>query len=333
MTPLLTYDQALEQAGEKPSLLLGNGFFIAYDKDLFSYTSLLDSAVTDGILEEGSHVYKLFQQLETSDFESVMKLLDQSQQVVEIYEGDETLRARLNGDSTLLKNYLVEIITKKHPAHIHSVTDEKKAACRNWLAPYECIFTLNYDLLLYWASLDQYEDGFRNTEDSRHEGYVVYQNKEGFTVHYLHGAMHLFDDGDQIIKRTYNNTGRLLIDQIKESLEKGIYPIFISEGNSSQKMAKILHNAYLNHCYKSLKSRPGTKSLIIFGTLLKDNDQHILDAILHSNVRQIFIGTKDEASIEHLRIQIAQRNRSLRDNLQKFIIPYNYTTTNPWQAS
>src|SRR3990167_2541144 len=107
MTPLLTYDQALEQAGEKPSLLLGNGFCIAYDKDLFSYTSLLDSAVTDGILEEGSHVYKLFQQLETSDFESVMKLLDQSQQVVEIYEGDETLRARLNGDSTLLKNYLV----------------------------------------------------------------------------------------------------------------------------------------------------------------------------------------------------------------------------------
>lgn len=336
---LLTYEQMRQEAQSNATLLLGNGFCMAYDKDRFSFTSLLDSALKDNILKKESHIYKLFQKLNTADFESVMKLLDQSRQVVEVYEGDKTLLKELATDATNLKEYLVKIITNNHPAHMHEMPEEKKKACLEWLKPYPTIYTLNYDLLLYWTTLaaasQPYGDGFANTEESRHEGYVVYQNKGSFEVHYLHGAMHLFDDGDEIIKKTYSNSGVLLVTQVKEALENGTYPIFISEGDSSQKMTKILHSAYLNHCYKSLRSKgrvTGGGDIVIFGTTLKKNDQHIFDAILESNLTRIFIGVSDEKSVDHLQVQVRENNKKLKPHQQKSIILYDYRTTNPWQT-
>lgn len=337
---LLTYEQMRQEAQSNATLLLGNGFCMAYDKNRFSFTSLLDSAVKDNILKNDSHIYRLFQKLKTADFESVMKLLDQSRQVVEVYEGDKSLLKELTTDATNLKEYLVKIITNNHPAHMHEIPEEKKKACLEWLKPYPTIYTLNYDLLLYWTTLaatsQPYGDGFANTEESRHEGYVVYQNKGSFEVHYLHGAMHLFDDGDEIIKKTYNNSGVLLVTQVKEALESGIYPIFISEGDSTQKMTKILHSAYLNHCYKSLRSKgkvTGGGDIVVFGTTLKKNDQHIFDAILDSNLTRIFIGVSDGKSVEHLQVQVREKNKKLKPHQQKSIILYDYRTTNPWQTA
>ncbi len=336
---LLTYEQALQEAQSNVTLLLGNGFCMAYDKERFSFTSLLDSAVKDKILKKDSHIYKLFQRLDTADFESVMKLLDQSRQVVEVYEGDKSLQKELSTDAANLKEYLVKIITNNHPAHMHEMPEEKKKACLQWLKPYQTVYTLNYDLLLYWTTLaapsQPYTDGFANTEESRHEGYVVYQNKGSFDIHYLHGAMHLFDDGDEIIKKTYSNSGVLLVTQVKEALENGTYPIFISEGDSTQKMTKILHSAYLNHCYKSLRSKgkaTGGGDIIIFGTNLKKNDQHILDAILQSNLTRIFVGVSDTKSADHLHAQVSERNKKLKAHQQKSVILYDYRTTNPWEA-
>src|SRR3989344_89405 len=140
MSTLLTYDQALQEAGENPVLLLGNGFCMAYDKERFSFTSLLDSAVKDKIIKKDSHIYQLFRRLDTADFESVMKLLDQSRQVVEVYEGEKSLKEELASDGANLKDYLVRIITNNHPAHMHEMPKEKKKACLQWLQPYKTIY-------------------------------------------------------------------------------------------------------------------------------------------------------------------------------------------------
>ncbi|MCI7485330.1 MAG: DUF4917 family protein, partial [Helicobacter sp.] len=117
---------------------------------------------------------------------------------------------------------------------------------------------------------EEFTDGFYESNDN--EDYVIFNNNSHpNTCLYLHGALHIFDSGDEIIKKTYSRTGKPLKEQIKDGLNNNRYPVFVSEGTSEQKKTKIIHNAYLNHCYKSLCAIGG--NLIIFGTKLKSNDE------------------------------------------------------------
>ena len=116
---------------------------------------------------------------------------------------------------------------------------------------------------------------------------------------------------------------------MKENLNKDIYPIFVSEGTSEQKKAKIIHNAYLNHCYKSLSSI-GTKnsSLVIFGTLLKRNDTHIRKAILKSKVENIYIGVSNEDEAKEFDDFIEQSSKLKK---AKKVYFYDYRTAKVWR--
>jgi hypothetical protein len=177
-----------------------------------------------------------------------------------------------------------------------------------------------------------FTDGFGNTEDSLLEGYVVYRDKDSFRVHYLHGGLHLFDAGSEIIKKTYSNTGINLVIQIKENLDRKIYPIFISEGTSHQKKTKIIHNSYLNHCFKSLRRIGG--DLVILGTLLKNNDAHILEAILESKIKNIYLGvsekTADSNDVKNIQTQIDQYNFEKTEVKKKHLYLYDYRTVDIW---
>lgn len=331
MNKLLSFEDVMKMAN-KPRLLLGNGFSMAYDKDRFSFTSLLESSLKDKIIKKSDFVYKIFEKLNTADFESVMKILDESQKVLEIYKGEKSLIKKIKDDSEQLKSHLVKIITNNHPEISTAVPGKNKEACINFLKPFEKIYTLNYDLLLYWATMhdnsDDFTDGFGEDDYSIHKGYVVYKNKYDMRVHYLHGGLHIFDAGSEIIKKTYSKTGVRLVDQVKENLNKGIYPIFISEGDSNQKLTKILHNSYLNHCYKSLRFIGG--DLVILGTELKRNDAHILDAIMESKVQNIFVGVSKAESVEHIKDRVDSYNYKKSEKKKKTIRLYDYKTVDIW---
>ena len=180
------------------------------------------------------------------------------------------------------------------------------------------IFTLNYDLLLFWVLMKfndleeqnkfigdkdcrlKVSDGFGNSLYGNNDEYVVYKNNDSNfyqTIHYLHGALHIFDKESEIIKNTYSRTERKLRQQTLDNLEKSIYPIFISEGTANNKKARIIHNSYLNNSFKTLRTLKNNdskfkkeNSIIIFGTTLKSNDNHIIEAIVESGVKNIFIG-------------------------------------------
>ena len=336
MNTLLTFDQVLAQTN-KPHLLLGNGFSISYDKKRFSFTTLLNSALNEGIIDKNSELYKIFQKLETADFESVMRILEESEKVVEVYDGNKKLQKKLRADGKSLKEYLVKIITNNHPEKSTSLSSHEKESCISFLKNFNRIYTLNYDLLLYWASMQDQSpilaDGFGNDEDSRDEGYVVYKNSSTYpmNIYYLHGALHYFDAESQIIKKTYVNTDIPLVKQVRASLDEGKYPIFISEGSSEQKMTKIMHSAYLNHCYKSLKSIGGKKAgrdIVIFGTYLKSNDDHMLDAILNSKVGNIYIGVSDIEAVAHVEARVDKYNSE--NKYGKSVILYDYKTVDVW---
>lgn len=331
MSELVKFKEVIKKA-KNPRILLGNGFSMAFDKKRFSFTSLLDSAVKAKIIKRNDFVYKVFEKLETADFESVMKILDDSQKIVEVYKGEEALVEKIKKDSSQLKSYLVTIITNNHPEVCTEIPEDNKKACVEFLKPFKDIYTLNYDLLLYWATMydnsQEFTDGFGENDESIHEDYVVYKNRHGMKVHYLHGGLHIFDAGSEIIKKTYSKTNVRLVDQIKENLDRNIYPIFISEGDSKQKLTKILHNSYLNHCYKSLRTIGG--DLIILGTQLKRNDNHILDALIENKVKNIYIGVSDIESVSHIKSRIELYNQGKTEVKKKILHYYDYKTVNIW---
>ena len=287
-------------------LLLGNGFSRAYDDNRFSFTSLLDSAIKKGIVEKDSGICKIFEKKDTSDFEEVIKILELSSSVVDIYEPTvrqfQDFSLQLKNEAQNLKKFLIQIITNNHPEKISKIPSKKLKNAVKFLMPYKSIYTLNYDLLLYWVTetmremingkeceiREAFKDGFGEpaTQDC---DYVEFNNHgRGNSCFFLHGALHIFDAGDKIIKKTFSRTGKCLTEQIMEEMEKGYYPVFVSEGVSEQKKAKIIHNAYLNHCYKSFAEIGG--DLVVFGTTLKKGDQHIRDAILRNRTKRIFFG-------------------------------------------
>ena len=234
---LLSFDDVVERTKQgKRYLLLGNGFSMAYDKARFSFTSLLESAVDKKIIEIESPVYKLFQKLETSDFEYVMKLLEDAQRVVDCYSIGNNLKDNLSKDAKSLKEYLVKIITNNHPDKITEIPDDKFNNTLIFLGLFSSIYSLNYDLLLYWSAIKHYErnsrqegftDGFGCVSKDNAE--LVFKNNSNTgkqTLFHLHGGLHLYDNGHEFQKLKYD-IGHTLKDQVLGKLNNNIYHIFI----------------------------------------------------------------------------------------------------------
>ncbi|HFP7528735.1 TPA: DUF4917 family protein [Campylobacter jejuni] len=336
---LFEYDEVLKQTDEKRHLLLGNGFSMAYDKNRFSFTSLLQSAIDKDIIKENSNIHQIFKNNNTSDFEEVVKILENTSKILKIYTQNESLCEQLLEDSKKLKQFLVDIVTNNHPEKITEIPDNKFDSTIEFIKSYDKIYSLNYDLLLYWVTeklrekindkiiqdKTEFIDGFHNSDNGN--DVVFDNNSRKNTCFYLHGALHIFDSGDEIIKKTYSRTGRPLKEQITEELNSNRYPVFVSEGTSEQKKTKIIHNAYLNHCYKSLSSIGG--NLIVFGTMLKSNDEHIQDAMLKSKVTNIYFGVSSLEKGQKDLNSFIEKNNNLEKN-KKQIFFYNYRTVRIW---
>jgi hypothetical protein len=304
---ILQFDEALAQAASKRHLLLGNGFSIALKPTIFSYESLYTSADFSKI----PYAKTIFDTLKTSDFEEVTKLLTGAAAVLKAYkEAPSALISKLKEDAAEVKNILVQAIAKNHPDRPFDVLPEQYAACRAFLSHFQGnhTYTLNYDVLLYWALMQDEvddrsiaaDDGFRHPEDNEDAPYVAWQEAHSPTVHYLHGALHLFDAGAEIIKYTWSKTDIPLLDQIRIALDEDKYPLFVSEGDSRAKLSKIMHNAYLHKAYRSFTSICDQKSsaIFIFGHSLADNDNHIFRRISRGRIAQLFVSVYGDPNSE-----------------------------------
>ncbi|MCI0755549.1 DUF4917 family protein [Roseomonas vastitatis] len=221
MVEVVSFEAAMEglNGAKKRHLLLGNGFSIALKPNIFTYGSLYENADFSAV----PHVKKLFQALGTQDFEVVIKHLQDAARVVEVYRPSaKTLARRLRNDAAAIKDALVTAIAKRHPDRPYDVTAEQYAACRAFLGRFDHLFTLNYDVLLYWALMQEevdervfrHDDGFRHPEDEPDQPWVSWQQGNSATVSYLHGALHLFDAGSEITKYTWSKTDKPIVEQI-----------------------------------------------------------------------------------------------------------------------
>ena len=288
MVEIVSYEKAMAtlSGAKKKHLLLGNGFSIALKPDIFSYGSLYENAD----FSAAPHVKKLFEALGTQDFEIIIKYLQDAAKVVEVYRPSAVTLARsLRSDAAAIKDALVAAIAKRHPNRPFDITAAQYAACRNFIGAFNHIFTLNYDVLLYWALMQDevdklnihHDDGFRHPEDDPDKPWVSWQQANSATVSYLHGALHLFDAGAEITKYTWSKTDKPIVEQIRAALADEKYPLFVAEGESKAKRQRILHNGYLHKALRSFESccSQSTTAIVVFGHSLAANDRHVLRCI------------------------------------------------------
>jgi hypothetical protein len=319
---LISFRDALEMSNGrgKRYLLLGNGFSIALFPKIFSYNTLLERARASGKLTP--QLQAVFRTLKTTDFETAMETLEQAAQVIGLYTGSEKA-PDLRADAALLRDVLAETIAENHPPRPHDVTPAKYASCRRFLTHFDGnIYTLNYDLLLYWTLMQteigpgvKSDDGFRHPDDWELPFVTWDVQKTGEQrIFYLHGALHIYDAGKDLLKFTWSKTEVPLIDQIKKSLAERKYPLIVTEGTSDQKMDRIQHSGFLNRGYRSFSQIPG--SLFIYGHSLGDSDEHLLKLIDTGKTRMVFVGIYGDPATDANR-KIIERARLFRDRRER----------------
>lgn len=351
MVDVITFEQALDASSgcKNRHLLLGNGFSIACFPKIFPYSSLFEEAKP----HLPDEVLKVFETLGTTDFEAVIRALQSSAAIAPIYsESGADAASKMIEHAELLKDALVSAVASRHPALPGDISANKYAACREFLSHFlgnknSCVYTTNYDLLLYWAAMQDevdelnldHNDGFGKDEDDYDADYVMWHGESKAykqRVHYLHGALHLFDAGKQLQKYTWINTGTPIIRQVRDALSRNEFPLFVSEANSEQKLKKIQHSAYLHHAYKSYVGvlRAGKSSaLMVLGHSLDQTDDHIFERIAKSQLAELYVSLHGDV-LEPSNIEIVRRAERLKakrtDDFPLHIGYFDAASAAPW---
>lgn len=313
-----SFAEALRQAPQgKRHLLLGNGFSIACRPDIFVYRKLLEQADFTTLAPSAR---RAFDALATNDFEKVIRTLRDAYAVASAYDGvPNAFLVALQEDTSGLRDLLVRTIASSHPEWPGEIEDQKYVFCRQFLANFETVYSLNYDLLLYWAQMHTPEgvaptadDGFRKPERDEEDGEAGYVSWNPHQSHrqntwFLHGALHIFDSEIEVKKFTWINTGVRLIEQIRDALQRGMFPLFVAEGTSREKLERIRHSDYLSKAYRSFSEIRG--SLFVYGHSLSENDEHYLRRIEKGKIGHIFVGLYGDPDSEPNQLIRRRANR------------------------
>lgn len=312
---LLSFTDAMKIAHQEKHVhaLLGNGFSRACRNEIFAYDALFNRA---DFKKLSPSCRQAFEALKTTDFEVVIRALKQASALARVYlPEDKAISKMMFADAEKLREVLVSAIADSHPAWPGEIDREGYKACKSFLAHFERVYTANYDLLLYWAYMQdeippdlECDDGFRRP-DSGDEEYVSWEvdNSHDQRVFYIHGALHLFDSGPELQKYTWKNTGIRLVDQIRAALKASKFPLFVSEGTSDEKLIRIKHSGYLHRALASLPKISG--SLVIYGLSLAVNDEHILRLLEKGRISNLFISVFGDPDGQQNKSMIARAKK------------------------
>jgi hypothetical protein len=302
-------------------LLLGNGFSIACRPDIFVYGKLFEQA--DFALVSQS-ARDAFDSLATTDFEKVIRALNDTAAIADVYGLPPAAAAQMRDDANKLKELLVQTIAKSHPELPSDLSESEYQSCQQFLSHFSTIYTFNYDLLLYWTQMHHEnsssvtsDDGFRTSQDDiefdTESDYVIWEpgQSHGQSTWFLHGALHVFDSGLEIQKYTWSRTGVRLIEQTRQALQDDFFPLFVAEGTSDEKLLRIRHSDYLAKAYRSFQSIQ--KCLFIYGHSLASNDEHYLKLIERGKLEQVYVGLYGDPNSAANK-QIIRRANLLVDN-------------------
>lgn len=265
--------QEINNGRHFPCLLLGNGVSVNIWAD-FRYKSLFE------IADLGPRERSVFNRLETENFEAVLGRLFETQDVLEaVDQPADWIRPLYNG----IKNGLFDAVRRAHVQRC-SVPPPTLATIAQTLNGFSKVFTLNYDLLIYWAHMSVRNEVrmvdffFQNLTFDPAET----EPWPGVTgIYYLHGGLHLWRDlrTERTGKHSYSNGGTAILEQVQTSLNMRAsrQSLFVSGASAGDKMRTIRSSDYLNFAYHTLLN--STDNVVVFGASLDSTDQHIVEAL------------------------------------------------------
>lgn len=260
------------------TLLLGNGASMAISPK-FGYKSLYELVQQQGLLgDEGN---KLFRHFNTSDFELVLRLLWHAAKV------NKALGVKDKKTEFAYQRVRDALIAAVRDVHV-SYEDAQGyfPAMYDFLKSFKTVFSLNYDLLVYWTmmfGLDRFGDhrfkdcflngSFDNDWSKFRE---VRYEKSNTLVFYPHGSLALCQNinGDEL-KISGRNGLNLLAEILFQWNQATVVPLFVSEGTQEQKIASIKKSNYLSTVYHEVIPRC-LGPLTIYGWGFGAQDRHLL---------------------------------------------------------
>lgn len=262
-------------------ILLGNGFSRRFT-ERFHYASLFEEFLS-GLPADGQ---ASFRALGSTNFEL---LLDSFAHATRVNAAFGVRAPNVAEARDTLRHGLIRAIQQIHPRYNELDTDLLQRVSLA-LDAFGNVFTLNYDAILYHIIMlardrherdphvRPYNDCFWNKIDDDYLQFMNYQRIQKYKhVYYLHGALFLFRRGHIDVKIRRRDDSPELIDMIREQIEAGAAPLFVSEARPDEKKLAISRSAYLRFALAHL-GKPRTR-LVIYGTSLSPADDHIVTAI------------------------------------------------------
>lgn len=273
-------------------LILGNGASIAFDQR-FGYRSLKDRAQELGNIS--SDVQQVFEYLDTTDFELVLRMLWHTSKINQILEivDSRTTEAYEN-----VRDALIEIVHNFHVPR-NEVSDHLETVA-TFMSGFSTVVSLNYDILVYWAIQvgnesspnrikDCFTAGGKFQKEWRRFREPYPPNTHSTLVFYPHGNLTLVADLHGNEFKIPAGEGIHLLDTVFQKWRANdSSPVFVSEGTPDQKLAAIRRSSYLSTVYNEVLPDMG-ESAVVFGWSMSDNDDHILDAICSGTTNRFAI--------------------------------------------
>ena len=275
------------------TILLGNGASIAVHSK-FKYESLFLNAKQENLLSE--YIDDLFAYFNTNDFELILRLVWQAHNV------NKSLRIydyRTSWAYSSIRDCLIKSVL-----NVHSKYDEvshKLPMMYNFLKNFNMVFSLNYDLLVYWTMTyginvsdgHRFKDCFLNAAfDDDWSKFRVnsekYKEKSNTLVFYPHGSLALSRDIEGVESKIHSNGDSLLSNILNSWKEERCVPLFVSEGTAQQKIASIHNSYYLSTVYREVLASKQT-ALTILGWGIGEQDQHLLQRISRAGIQRVAV--------------------------------------------
>lgn len=262
-------------------LILGNGASISVS-DNFDYPSIFEKAKEEEYIDEP--LERIFDDLQTKDFEFVLRELWHSKEINRVLNLDPESKVSEAYDN--VKDALINTVCSIHENVTYDSEKEKLKKASIFLSQFSKIFSLNYDLLVYWAIMigndnvpNKFKDGF--TYGGVFNWEKALNPEDSTIVFYPHGNLVIgrhIEGGDFKICADGRRRHDLLNTIIDKWREENFIPVFVSEGNKEQKKRTIFQSPYLEPIYNYFLRNIGN-SVVIYGWSMKARDDHILEAI------------------------------------------------------
>ncbi|KTD54263.1 hypothetical protein Lsai_3085 [Legionella sainthelensi] len=374
----------------EPTIIIGNGFNLALKECShihlqFGYKDILtkvkelsaDYPNLKSFLEQAN----VDKDSKTEDLEVLLAILKNAPQCLcfcstSYCDCKPNYQNEIIESLNLLKQLVITVMTNKdfHPSYRDIFIEENEPyleACKQNLEFFERIFTINYDLILYWLLNNKellgdfnkygkhfkgkFRDGFSSKDEYKpiDEHKQLIKNLYGHAgtnnmpnLFFLHGALHLLQDKAKAYKIVRDEVKAIDLLELKELLQRdysSFENLLVFDATSYDKVKNIYANAYLEKGYDKILTTSG--NIVIYGCNVLDNckkhielgnDIHLWRRIINSRTKNIYIGidATNKTHLDDLAKEAAKELKTLRclEEQDIKIYCYSYRLCNIWKT-